>query len=153
MSRQAKARVVAFIPSAIADQYATLSTRYGVSKSELYRMVLQRGYRPIAAWCEQTRQTFVGDEGGSVSSATGRKGHQVASPVAQLSEFCKALVQQEPDLRVDQVRAMARAQAAVLGVSAAKSDDIVAMVIEQLFPPECNGSHDGDGFIGAVDLD
>ena len=153
MSRQAKVRVVAFVSSAIADQYAKLSREFGISRSELYRTALQRGYRPIAAWCEKTRLTFVGDEGGSVSSGSGRKGSQVASPVAQLSEYCRVLVEQEPDLGVDRVRAMAKAHATVLGVSPAKADEFVVTTIEQLFPSEFGDSADGDGPIGAVDLD
>ena len=42
MSSDAKVRIVAFVSSTIAEQYAALSRRFGLSRSELVRMALQR---------------------------------------------------------------------------------------------------------------
>ena len=59
MSSDAKVRIVAFVSSTIAEQYAALSRRFGLSRSELVRMALQRGYRSIAVWCENTVQILM----------------------------------------------------------------------------------------------
>ena len=148
MSRETKVRVVAFVSSTIAEQYAQLSRKFGISRSELFRMALQRGYRPLASWCEKTRETFVGDGGGSAESGSDQPSRPVASPAAQLSEFCRVLVDQDPELGVDQVRAMARAQSAVVGVPSADADEVVAGVLEQLFPSELHVAGGDDGDVG-----
>lgn len=43
------------------------------------------------------------------------------------------LVEQDPDLGVEQVRAMAMAQAAVVGVSTEESEEVVTAALRQLF--------------------
>ena len=109
MSGDAKVRVVAFVSSTIAEQYAALSRRFGVSRSELVRMALQRGYRSIASWCEKHRAEFEVGSGGLAGSGSDRKEASASSPIAMLSDYCRVLVDQEPDLGIDQVRVMATA--------------------------------------------
>ena len=86
MGRGAKVRVVAFIPSTLAEQYTALSKQSGLSRSELVRMALQRAHRSIAVWCEKHRDEFSGDQGGVVGSGSDRKSSPTPSPVAQLAE-------------------------------------------------------------------
>ena len=58
MGRGAKVRIVAFIPSTLAEQYTALSKQSGLSRSELVRMALQRAHRSIVVWCEKHRDEF-----------------------------------------------------------------------------------------------
>ena len=55
MAREPKIRLVAFIPSTLAEQYTALSKQSGLSRSELVRMALQHAHRSIAVWCEKYR--------------------------------------------------------------------------------------------------
>ena len=152
MSSDAKVRVVAFVSSTIAEQYAVLSRRFGLSRSELVRMALQRGYRSIATWCEKHRAEFEVGSGGLAGPGSDRKEASVSSPIALLADYCRVLVDQEPDLGIDQVRVMATAQAAVFGVSSNESEDVVTTVIEQLFPSELTDGGDVSASVGG-DLD
>ena len=152
MSGDAKVRVVAFVSSTIAEQYAALSRRFGVSRSELVRMALQRGYRSIASWCEKHRAEFDVGSGGLAGPGSDRQDASASSPIAMLSDYCRVLVDQEPDLGIDQVRVMATAQAAVFGVSSERSDEVVASALEQLFPAQLENGGDGSGSVGG-DLD
>ena len=152
MAGDAKVRVVAFVSSTIAEQYAALSRRFGVSRSELVRMALQRGYRSIASWCEKHRAEFDVGSGALDAPGSDRKEASVSSPVVMLLDYCRVLVDQEPDLGIDQVRVMATAQAAVFGVSSERSDEVVASALEQLFPAELENGGDGSGSVGG-DLD
>ena len=72
MAVKTKMRIVAFVSPAIVEQYTQLSRQYWISRSELYRLVLQRGFKSIAAWCEKTQEALM-DPGlvprGEVSSA------------------------------------------------------------------------------------
>ena len=136
MSSDAKVRMVAFVSSTIAEQYAALSRRFGLSRSELVRMALQRGYRSISQWCEQHRSDFDVGSGALVGSGSDRKEVATSSPTVMLRDYCRVLVDQEPDLALDQVRLMATAQAAVFGVSSEHSEEVVAAALEQLFPAE-----------------
>ena len=118
-------------------------------------MALQRGYRSIAAWCEKHRDEFSGDEGGtveSVVSGSARKEVPTLSPIEKLTEYTRVLVEQDPELGVEQVRTMALAQAAVLGVASHESGEVVAAALERLFP---SAAGDGAGDSGSVggDLD
>lgn len=154
MGSAGKVRVVAFVPAAVAEQYAELSKRYGISRSELFRMALQRGYRSIAMWCERNQEEFSGAVDHSASVSSDRKSAASApTPAARLLEYCRVLVEQEPDIGVEQVRAMAKAQSAVLGVPTERADEVVGSVLGQLFPAELPESGDGSGSGGAVDLD
>ena len=157
MAKEAKVRVVAFVPSTLVEQYAELSRVYGISRSELYRMALQRGYRPIEAWCRRSRETFLGDaegsDGASTASGSAPESGSARSPVEQLSEFCRVLVDQDPDMGVEQVRSMAKAQAAVFGVPAVDLDDVVASAIGRLFPAEVGGGGTDPGGDVGPDLD
>ena len=137
MSGDAKVRVVAFVSSTIAEQYAALSRRFGVSRSELVRMALQRGYRSIASWCEKHRAEFDVGSGGLAGPGSDRQDASASSPIAML---------------IDQVRVMATAQAAVFGVSSERSDEVVASALEQLFPAQLENGGDGSGSVGG-DLD
>ena len=95
----------------------------------------------------------MGGREGSVGSGSNQGGAQVPSPTAQLSEFCRVLVEMQPELGVDQVRSMALAQSVVVGVPPAESEDAVSAVIEQLFPSELGGAGTDEGVAGTVDLD
>ena len=152
MSSDAKVRVVAFVSSTIAEQYAVLSRRFGLSRSELVRMALQRGYRSIAVWCEKHRADFEVGSGALDGVGSDRKEASTSSPVAMLLDYCRVLVDQEPDLGIDQVRVMATAQAAVFGVSSERSEEVVASALEQLFPAELGNGGDGSGSVEG-DLD
>ena len=152
MSTDAKVRVVAFVSSTIAEQYAALSRRFGLSRSELVRMALQRGYRSIASWCEKHRAEFDVSSGGLAGSGSDRKEASTSSPIVMLADYCRVLVDQEPDLGIDQVRVMATAQAAVFGVSSEQSEGVVASALEQLFPSELTDDGDGAASVGG-DLD
>ena len=102
MAREPKIRLVAFIPVTLADQYTALSKQSGLSRSELVRMALQRAHRSIVVWCEKHRDEFLGDqEGVVVGSGSDRKEAPSPSPVAQLTEYCRILVEQDPDLGVE----------------------------------------------------
>ena len=143
MPRDAKVRVVVYVSSTLAEQYAELSRVYGISRSELYRMAVQRGYRPIEAWCRRSRETFLAEHERAIDASTASASvpelGSARSPVDQLSEFCRVLVDQDPDLGVEQVRSMAKAQAAVFGVPAVQLDGVVGSVIARLFPAEVGG--------------
>ena len=152
MGRGAKVRIVAFVPSTLAEQYTALSKQSGLSRSELVRMALQRAHRSIVVWCEKHRDEFSGDEQGVVGSGSDRKEVPTPSPVAQLTTYCRVLVEQDPDLGVEQVRAMAMAQAAVVGVSSEQCEEVVASALEQLFPAELANGGDESGSVGG-DLD
>ena len=152
MSSDAKVRIVAFVSSTIAEQYAALSRRFGLSRSELVRMALQRGYRSIAVWCEKHRSEFDVGSGGLAGSGSDRKEAATSSPSVMLGDYCRVLVDQEPDLGIDQVRVMATAQAAVFGVSSEASGEVVEAVLESLFPAELADEGDGLGSVGG-DLD
>ena len=153
-----KVRLVAFVPPALAEQYGALSRRFGLSRSELIRLVMQRGYRSIASWCENHRADFDVDASGSTSSAVSggtasvQADAQGSSPGTMLSDFCSVLVDQDPDIAIEQVRAMATAQATVFGVGADEVDELVTAELEKLFP---SALPDGGGASGSVggDLD
>ena len=159
MARSAKVRIVAFLPPALADQYTGLSTRFGLSRSELVRLVMQRGYRSLATWCEQQRSDFeVAPPAPSAPPAPPAPPAPVqaeapmSSPSTMLTDFCSVLVDQDPDIGIDQVRAMATAQATVFGVGADEVDELVAAELEKLFPSALPGDDDGSGSVGG-DLD
>ena len=158
MAGGAKIRLVAFVPPALADQYGALSKRFGLSRSELIRLVMQRGYRSIASWCENHRSDFdVGapaSPGPVVSAGTGSVQTEaaVSSPSTMLSDFCSVLVDQDPDVGLEQVRAMATAQATVFGVGADEVDELVTAELERLFPSALPDDGDASGSVGG-DLD
>ena len=156
MAHSAKVRIVAFVPSALADQYTGLSTRFGLSRSELIRLVMQRGYRSLATWCEQQRSDFeVAPRAPSAPSAPPapvQAEAPMSSPSTMLTDFCSVLVDQDPDIAIDQVRAMATAQATVFGVGADEVDELVAAELEKLFPSALPDDDDGSGSVGG-DLD
>ena len=163
-SGSAKIRVVAFVPQSVVDQYKKLSKQYGISRSELYRLALQRGFKSIAAWVEKTHELFSeteseadsGSAEGSVvekSGAGSEKSDPEVDRVLMLSDFTKVLVEQDPDMPIDQVRSMMKAQATVFGVPESEVDEVVARVMAQIFPAELDGSGEGEGPVGIVDLD
>ena len=152
MAREPKIRLVAFIPLTLADQYTALSKQFGLSRSELIRMALQRSHRSIAVWCEKHRDEFLGEQEGISGSGSDRSDAPSVSPVVQLTKYCGVLVEQDPDLGPDQVRAMALAQAAVVGVGSEQSEELVSDVLRQLFPAELADGGDGSGSVGG-DLD
>ena len=153
-----KVRLVAFVPAALAEQYGALSTRFGLSRSELIRLVMQRGYRSIATWCENHRADFDVDASGSTSSVVSGGTASVqadgpsSSPGTMLSDFCSVLVDQDPDIGIEQLRAMATAQATVFGVAADEVGELVTAEIEKLFPSALPDGGDGSGSVGG-DLD
>ena len=152
MGRGAKVRIVAFIPSTLAEQYSALSKESGLSRSELVRMALQRAHRSIVVWCEKHRDEFSGDQPGVVASGSDRKEVPRPSPVAQLTEYCRVLLEQDPDLGVEQVRTMALAQAAVVGVASHQSAEAVAAALGQIFPSELDADGAASVSVGG-DLD
>ena len=85
-------------------------------------------------------------------SGSDRKEAATSSPSVMLGDYCRVLVDQEPDLGIDQVRLMATAQAAVFGVSSDASGEVVEAVLESLFPAELADEGDGSGSVGG-DLD
>ena len=157
MPRDAKVRVVVYVSSTLAEQYAELSRAYGISRSELYRMAVQRGYRPIEAWCRRSRETFLADHERAIDASTASgsvpEPGPARSPLEQLEEFCRVLVDQDPDLGVEQVRSMAKAQAAVFGVPGAELDGVVGSVIGRLFPAEVGGAGIDEAGDAGPDLD
>ena len=158
MAGAAKVRLVVFVPPALADQYSVLSKRFDLSRSELVRLAMQRGYRSLAAWCEKHRSDF--DESAPFSPApvvvggagSVENGGAVSSPRTMLVDYCRVLVDQDQDLGVEQVRVMATAQAAVFGVGGDEVEGLVVEVLEQLFPSEASGSAEESGLLGG-DLD
>lgn len=171
MAVKSKRRVVAFVSDDVVRKYEKLSKRYGISRSELYRLVLQRGYKSIASWCERTYQAFeeadmmldedipaeipearppavrvVSDPPESESEAS-------TDPVSMLSDFTKVLVEQESELHPDQLKMMVRAQASVFGVGESEVDDVISGIMEQLFPEQLDELEDGSGSGDGVDLD
>ena len=152
MGRGAKVRIVAFIPSTLAEQYTALSKESGLSRSELVRMALQRAHRSIVVWCEKHRDEFSGDQQGVVGSGSDRKEVPRPSPIAQLTEYCRVLLEQDPDLGVEQVRTMALAQAAVVGIASHQSAEAVAAALGQILPSELDADGAASVSVGG-DLD
>ena len=76
----------------------------------------------------------------------------MSSPSTMLTDFCSVLVDQDPDIAIDQVRAMATAQATVFGLGADEVDELVAAELEKLFPSALPDDDDGSGSVGG-DLD
>ena len=145
-----KVRLVAFVPAPLAEQYAALSKRFDLSRSELIRLVMQRGYRSLASWCEKQRSEF--EVAAPALPASVQAEVPVSSPSTMLADFCSVLVDQDPDMGVEQVRVMATAQATVFGVGADEVDELVEAELRKLFPSELSGSVDESAFAGD-DLD
>ena len=156
MARESKIRVVAFISSSLFQQYTALSDEFGLSRSELFRMALTRSHRSIALWCAKHREEFSVESRGSVASTSestsDRRSAPTPSPVAQLTGYCRVLVDQDPDLGVEQVRTMALAQSVVVGVPSEEAEEVVTDLLEHLFPSALGDSDDGLGSAGD-DLD
>lgn len=160
MVRRAKVRVVVFLPPDLVDQYTALAKKYSVPRSELLRLAIQRGHRSMEAWCERNRREFsaegVAPETGSVARKSGVGGSgsdQESSPFARLEEFCRVLVDREPDLASEQIAVMAKAQAAVFGVPDSEVEELVSGMLAELFPAELEESEGSPGAGGGVDLD
>ena len=58
MGRVKKVKVVMFVSPVLALRYTELAEKYGISRSELYRMTLDRGYRSTLEWCSRQHQAL-----------------------------------------------------------------------------------------------
>lgn len=164
MDRRAMSKIVAFIPPDLLGKYDALADRYGMSRSELCRLALQRGYLALAKWCASAHA--VGDDpvdaspsGRTVStrlagpSVAGRGDLQ--SQVQSLRQFCKVLLEQEPqEFSADQLQMAVIAQAAVLGFGSEQARQIADRLVAEIFPQPVDldrAGSDGEGPL--VDLD
>ena len=60
MGRVKKVKVVMFVSPVLALRYTELAEKYGISRSELYRMTLERGYRSTLEWCGRQQEASLG---------------------------------------------------------------------------------------------
>ena len=153
----------------LALRYTELAEKYGISRSELYRMTLERGYRSTLEWCGRQQEALsaldvdeVSDgssaEGGSASMASVRSD---ASPLVQLRHYARVLFQQDLEIGEESFRAAVSAQALVLGFGPKQAGSFVNGLVSEMFAQSAEGGAeslelgddvdgDGDGGNGSV---
>ena len=167
-SRGRKVKVFAFISENLLGKYTALSEECGVSRSELYRLTLERGLEETSEWCREiygTRRRSVhpvrrGAPASAVSSAAQALPVEGAEPVEVLSAYAKALFGHDPDLSDENFRHMVTAQAVVVGVLSERVEAVVDELVGRYFAGMADGdlssesSPEADGSPGVVpDLD
>ena len=138
-----KVKITVSIPRSMSQRYDALARRFRMSRSEVLRAGIERGYAAAAAWCQ--RISGVDD---SIDEAVERLARETSAPgtslpVAppepetdpedQLREYAGTLVAESPDLDRDGFAIMIRTQAAVLGVAPTAARLIVADLLGEYF--------------------
>ncbi len=147
MGRVKKVKVVMFASPLLAIRYTGLAAKYGISRSELYRMTLERGYRSTVEWCTRQHEALSAldvDEvsaassagGGSASVAPSASTGSVradASPLVQLRHYANVLFQQDLEIAVESFRSAVSAQAMVLGFGSKQAAGFVDGLVSEMF--------------------
>ena len=151
MGRVKKVKVVMFVSPVLALRYTELAEKYGISRSELYRMTLDRGYRSTLEWCGRQHQALSArdvDEGSSESSAAGGSAAPSApagsvgsdaSPLVQLRHYARVLFQQDLEIGEESFRSAVSAQAMVLGFGSKQGAGFVDGLVSEMFAQSAEG--------------
>ena len=134
-----KIKVVLFASPRLVLRYQDLAAKYGMSRSELMRVTLQRGFQSTEQWCRRQHERFHDDEGeGAASGGSGSSAElssaSAASPVASLAAYGGALVDQHPDLDQADFRTMVSAHGATMGISQSQLGPLVDELVSSTFP-------------------
>ena len=139
MARQKLVRLVANVPPWLVLRFTKLSEEYGVSRSELYRLTLERGFPATKAWVEkryaEVRHGLAGRDSPSALARMGAAsgGSTVnRSPVEALTAFADALIMNSQSMDAVQFERMLVAQAAVLGLTGPTSRGIIEQLVAGL---------------------
>ena len=170
MGRVKKVKVVMFVSPVLALRYTELAAKYGISRSELYRMTLERGYRSTLEWCGRQHEALSAldvDEVSAASSAAGGSGSVAplaptasvradASPLVQLRHYARVLFQQDLEISEESFRAAVSAQAMVLGFGSKQAAGFVNGLVSDMFAQSAEGGAEslelGDDFEGDDDV-
>ena len=175
MGRVKKVKVVMFVSPVLALRYTELAAKYGISRSELYRMTLERGYRSTLEWCGRQHEALSALDVDEVSAASSADGGSVsvapsastasvrsdASPLVQLRHYARVLFQQDLEISEESFRAAVSAQAMVLGSGSKQAGSFVNGLVSEMFAQSAEGGAeslelgddvegDGDGGNGSV---
>ena len=141
-----KVKVVCFLSPRLVEQYSALAETFGVTKSELYRKTLERGFKSTSEWCEAALSPVapkapapVAGSRSRVASVQSRPAPAARSPVLDLGKFADALVEMQPDIERPVFESMVTAQGRVLGLDL----DVVRPVVDQLATSRFGGAPPG----------
>ena len=143
---QRKQKVLAFLPTAVVVKFEAMARRSGLSKSELYRTAIEKGFAATESWVERTYPPLAerAEQGGAAPSS----GH----PLGALAAYAEALSSQLPDVTEDGFRSMLVAQARVLAVSPMMVESVVEGLVRERFAVAAGPAVSGD-IAGVPDLD
>ena len=132
-----KKKVIVFVSPVLLGKYTELAREFGVSRSELCRLTLERGFPATRSWCLKVHESVASDGvQGPVSQVAGASVVPGSSPLAQLEQYAVAVMSQDLDLTAEDFVRMLTAQAVVFGLSAPVSEPIVDALARQFFAGE-----------------
>lgn len=143
MPRKPKRRLVVLVSDDVYQRYTALAEQYQLSRNEVCRYTLERGFSATAAWCKR----MVFDPGnfdlpGSPRSESAPEPAVSPTP-ADLRAFADVLLSQEPAISVDAFRTHLTTQAVVCGFGSADAHDAVEKIVAASFPtPGASGEGD-----------
>lgn len=136
MPTRKSVRVVLYASPDLVMRYVRLAERYGLARSEAYRLALERAYSPMLAWLKRTRPDVDSLAGASAVGAVGAgdsaRGAKVEpSPLAALERYAAQLVARD-EVGRDQLRMMLLTQADILGMNLDEARALVDVLVEDV---------------------
>ena len=134
MANRNRVRVVLYATHRLVLRYAELASRFGLPRSEVYRIALDRGYKSTLSWLERTHAQ---SDLGSVVAGSGADGaadppsvpsaHD-GSPLAALQRYAATLAARS-DLSSDQLRFLLVVHAEAVGIKSADAASFVDVIL------------------------
>ena len=160
-ARHNKVRLIAFVPASLMMRYRDLAERYGISRSELYRMSLEQGFKATKQYCERRAAEFLvltGDTDRPASpasklAAAAAGAGSGAPPLDALHAYSDTLIEHDSGIDVDVFRKMVTAQSAVLGPFRVQVDPTIEYLVDQHFGSGSARSDPGEAAAAPVDVD
>ena len=146
------------VSQGLLDRYDTLADTYRISRSELIRVALDRGYATSVAWCKRSAAYPGPAAGGAVGSSgvgdagvLGSSSDSSHDQLVRLEAYADAVLELEPDSTAESLRPMLGAHAVGLGFASPEVGEVVEGVLARRFPEDVGA--EGAGLDSVPDLD
>ena len=143
MTPESKVRVVIFVPVDMAARCAELAERHRASRSEVYRLAIERGLRDVRPALKRLERARPANYrpargGGSPKQRAARAARHAApdGAYASLSGYGRSFLSVSPGCDREDARVALEAQAKVLDLDGPDGDAIVDQVLGELFTEE-----------------